>query len=237
MLLNCHTYYSYRYGTLSPKRLFEELKAKGHSCFALTDINNTSACLDFIQHAPEQGIRPVVGIDFHNGAQQQYIGIARNNLGFQELNEHLNAHTHTEEPFGPQAPVFSHCYVIYPMEGPVGSRHYAVGKDYRLKENEFVGIRPFQCRNLPFSKWRNHLHKLVVLQPVTFSSKRDFNAHRLLRAIDKSTLLSKLPKTEEALPDEVTMSEQELASVFAEYPVILQNTKRLLDDCTISFEF
>lgn len=229
MLLNCHTYYSYRYGTLSPKRLFEEIKAKGHSSFALTDINNTSACLDFIRHAPEQDILPVVGIDFRNGAQQQYIGIARNNLGFQELNEHLNTHTHAEEPFGPQAPLFSHCYVIYPMDHARKNQH--------LRENEFIGIRPAQCRNLPFSYWKNHLHKLVVLQPVTFSSKRDFNAHRLLRAIDKSTLLSKLPKTEEAQADEIAMSEQELAATFAEYPVILQNTKRLLNDCTIYFEF
>lgn len=99
MLLNCHTYYSYRYGTLSPKRLFEEIKAKRYSSFALTDINSTSACLEFIRQAPAQGIQPVVGIDFRNGAQQKYIGIARNNEGFRELNEHLNAHTHENEPF------------------------------------------------------------------------------------------------------------------------------------------
>jgi len=233
MLLNCHTYYSYRYGTLSPKRLFQEIKAKGHSSFALTDINNTSASLDFIRHAHEHGIRPVVGIDFRNGAQQKYIGIARNNAGFQELNEHLNAHTHAGEPFSDKSLEFEHVYVVYPLT----INHQPSTIRLPLRENEFIGIRPGQCRNLPFSYLKNHLHKLVVLQPVTFSSKRDFNAHRLLRAIDKSTLLSKLPKTEEGLPDEIAMSEQELAAVFAEYPLILQNTKRLLDDCVISFEF
>jgi len=67
------------------------------------------------------------------------------------------------------------------------------------------------------------------LQPVTFSNKRDFNAHRLLRAIDKNTLLSKLPKTEEALSDEVSMSEAELALIFSEYPGILQNTKKIIE--------
>jgi DNA polymerase-3 subunit alpha len=233
MLLNCHTYYSYRYGTLSLPRLFEEIKTKGHSSFALTDINNTSACLEFIRQAPEHGIRPVVGIDFRNGAQQKYIGIARNNLGFQELNEHLNAHTHAGEPFADNAPSFTHCYVIYPMKDMGhGTRDVRA-----LRENEFVGIRPAQCRNLIFSDWKKHLHKLVVLQPVTFSSKRDFNAHRLLRAIDKSTLLSKLPKTEEAHPDEIAMSESELGAVFAEYPLIIQNTKHLLADCSIYFVF
>jgi len=229
MLLNCHTYYSYRYGTLSLKRLFEEIKSKGHTRFALTDINHTSACLEFIRQAPLQGIHPVVGIDFRNGAKQQYIGIARNNAGFRELNEHLNAHMHAGEPFGFRAPLFSHCYIIYPID------HYR--KSQHLCENEFIGIRPAHCRNLAFSDWKNYLHKLVVLQPVTFAGKRDFNAHRLLRAIDKNTLLSKLSKAEEAQPDECAMSEEELAAVFAEYPVILQQTKRLLEDCRIYFEF
>src|ERR1051326_4959976 len=226
MLLNCHTYYSYRYGTLSLQRVFEEIRSKGYSSFALTDINSTSACLDLIRHAPEHGIRPVAGIDFRNGAEQKYIGLARNNEGFRELNEHLNAHMHAAEPFGETAPPFTNCYVIYPMGGK-----------RVLRENEFMGIRPAQVRNLAFSHWKDHLHKLVVLQPVTFSCKRDFNAHRLLRAIDKNILLSKLPKSEEAREDEIAVSEAGLAGIFEQYPLILENTKRLLDDCGISFEF
>ena len=38
---------------------------------ALTDINNTSACLNFVRKSQEYGIRPIVGIDFRNGADQQ----------------------------------------------------------------------------------------------------------------------------------------------------------------------
>ena len=89
MLINCHTYYSYKFGTLSLQQLFEEAKAKNHSCLALTDVNSTSACLEFIRQSNRNGIRPVVGIDFRNGVEQQYIGIARNNEGFRELNEHF----------------------------------------------------------------------------------------------------------------------------------------------------
>jgi len=226
MLLNCHSYYSYRYGTLSLERLFEEIKAKGHSSFALTDINSTSACLDFIRHAPEHSIRPVTGIDFRNGAEQKYIGITRNNDGFRELNEHLNIHSHAEEAFHTTAPAFDHSYVIYPL-----------GEKRDLRENEFIGIRPSKVRNLPFSYWKNQPGKLVVLQPVTFSCKRDFNAHRLLRAIDKNLLLSRLSKTEEAQQDEMAMSEDQILQVFEEFPLIIQNTKRILNDCKISFEF
>ena len=36
------------------------------------------------------------------------------------------------------------------------------------------------------------------MHPATFATKRDFNAHRLLRAIDNNTLLSKLSAEEQA---------------------------------------
>ncbi|HEY4800601.1 MAG TPA: DNA polymerase III subunit alpha, partial [Bacteroidia bacterium] len=182
--------------------------------------------LDFIRHASEQNIRPVVGIDFRNGAQQMYIGVARNNDGFRELNEHLNKYKHAGESFEVTAPAFNHCYVIYPM-----------GEKRELRESEFIGVRPSQVRSLSFSCWKSHPDKLVVLQPVTFANKRDFNAHRLLRAIDKNILLSRLAKTEEAQPDEIALSEERLTEIFEEFPVILQNTKRILNDCNISFEF
>ena len=74
MLLNCHTYYSFHYGTFSVEDLLQEVKQKGYSTFALTDINNTSAVFDTLRMAAEQGIKPVIGIDFRNGIQQHYVG-------------------------------------------------------------------------------------------------------------------------------------------------------------------
>jgi len=89
MFLNCHTYYSLRYGTLSEEHLLKQAQYCDLQSIALTDINNTSACLNFIRLAPKYGIKPVVGIDFRNGVDQQYVGLAKNNNGFQELNKWL----------------------------------------------------------------------------------------------------------------------------------------------------
>ncbi|MFA6516916.1 MAG: PHP domain-containing protein, partial [Bacteroidia bacterium] len=115
MLLNCHTYYSFCYGVLPVKDLLAELQRNGYDAFVLSDINNTSACLDTIRLAPEYGLRPVVGIDFRNGVAQTYIGIARNNTGFRELNEHLSTHLHQTIPFEAEAPEFHHAYIVYPL--------------------------------------------------------------------------------------------------------------------------
>ena len=92
MLINCHSYFSLKYGTISPEKLLEELSAKGFSSFAFTDINNTSASIDFVRLAKKFNAKPVLGVDFRNGINQKYIGLARNNEGFKTLNEHLTKH-------------------------------------------------------------------------------------------------------------------------------------------------
>src|SRR5687767_9383000 len=112
MLLNCHTYYSFCYGTLSIEELLSEVKQKGYDSFVLSDINNTSACLDIIRLAPEQGLKPIVGIDFRNGVKQQYVGIACNNEGFRELNGHLSYHLDGPKDFDAIAPEFSNAYTV-----------------------------------------------------------------------------------------------------------------------------
>jgi len=197
MLLNCHTYYSYKYGTISIEDLIKDALEKDYNYLVLTDINSTSASIDFVRQCLLKQIKPVLGIDFRNGAQQKYIGIAKNNNGFKKLNEHLTRHLHASEDFDNKSPAFKHAYIIYPFKN-FNAR--------KLRENEFVGIRPSELNKLQFSDWKNNMDKLLILHPVSFRNKRDFNIHRLLRAIDNNTLLSKLPKSEEALADEIMLT-------------------------------
>ena len=49
MILNGHSYYSLRYGTLSIKELIDIAKANQYNSIALTDINNTSGVLHFVK--------------------------------------------------------------------------------------------------------------------------------------------------------------------------------------------
>ena len=58
MYLNCHSYYSLRYGTFSEIELLELAKKNHVESLALTDINNTSACLNFVRKAREYAIKP-----------------------------------------------------------------------------------------------------------------------------------------------------------------------------------
>lgn len=203
----------------------------GYSCLALTDINNTSACLNFIRLAPNHHIKPLVGIDFRNGAAQKFVGIAKSNAGFKNLNSYLSYHSHKKKDFPSQAPELEDVFFIYPFEEVL-----LLDKvDFRL--NEFIGINDRDLKKIRFTKLYEKKEKFVLLQTVTFRNKKDFNIHRLLRAIDNNTLLSKLDRDEQANPNELMYTKAALEELFADYGFLLKNTQKLIDDCRIYFDF
>lgn len=226
MYLNAHTYYSLRYGVMSPKELATE--AKKHHCpkFAVTDINNTSACLEILREAPALGVDPVLGVDFRNGVQQKFILLARNNKGFEAINQYLTEMLHSKTPFPDNAPELEHVFIIYP---------FSKDAPRELHRYEYLGIRPEEIAYVRINKLDTS--KMVILQSVTFRTKKDFNAHRLLRAIDKNILLSKLPVSEQAQATDVLWTREKLHQVYSEFPDMIENTKSILDGCKISFDF
>jgi DNA polymerase-3 subunit alpha len=228
VLLNCHTYYSLRYGTLGVEELIAYIKQNGYNSFVLTDINTSTAVIETIRQCKEQLVKCCVGIDFRNNITQQYIGIAKNNKGYAELNKHLSQHLHNSSGFEKKAPVFKNAYVIYPLQSYEGQA---------LLKNEFIGINEQQLKNLPFSPHKHLTKKMVVLQTLTFKNKSGFNAHRLLRAIQNNTLLSKLPKEETANPENTLKLHNLLLKSFADYPQIIKNTEHILKNCSVDFEF
>ena len=229
MLLNTHTYYSFKYGTIATKELLQLAYEKGFKKVALTDINTTAACLDFVRLAPKHNVQPILGVDFRDGVQQQFVALAQNNDGFKTINDYLSEYLHEEKSIPPKAPLLQDTFIIYPFN----ESHF-----FALREHEFIGITPGKLTKLPFSTWRNHLEKFVILSTVSFRNKKaDFNTHRLLRAIDNNALLSKLPKSEEGSPNDIMHSQEELVNIFKDYPQIIENTQWLLDNCEIHFEF
>ena len=233
MYLNTHTYYSLRYGTFSPVKLLELAQQNGISKFAVTDINNTSACLEIVREAPKYGIKPVLGVDFRKGVEQKFVAIAQNNEGFQEINQFLSSVLHQEistglkgEHLTDTAPDFENVFVIYPFKK---------GANYSLNPNEYIGISPKDLDYIRLKKIPTN--RCVILQTASFRNKKDFNAHRLLRAIDNNVLLSKLSVSEQADPDHRMLPLEELKELYANYPEIIQNTQDILDQSSIFFDF
>ncbi|MCL5127409.1 DNA polymerase III subunit alpha [Algibacter sp. L4_22] len=229
MYLNCHSYFSLRYGAISPEKLLAISSEKGFETMALTDINNTSACLDFVRLSEKYKIKPVLGVDFRNGAKQQFVMLAKSNQGFHNINTYLSTFLHNTSFVIPDiAPVLGDTFVIYP---------YKHDRDFNLKKHEYLGVKPQDLNRLKFSKKNNSRNKLVILQAVSFENKKGFNTHRLLRAIANNCLLSKLPKNEEGQETDVMLSAKELFEIYHEFPELIENTKSILNKCSVNFEF
>lgn len=227
MFTNCHSHFSFKYGTMSIEALVAEAKAKRIDAFALTDINCTAGVFPFIRAAQKAGIHPVIGIDFRNGSSQSYVGLAQNQEGFYELNGHLSDHLVHKKPFAKRAPAFSNSFIIYPLPE----------KYFALRENEFVGVHPHQLNRLISSPWFRFKDKLVLLQAVNFSSKIQFNAHRLLRSIDLNLLLSKLPTEEQAEPSDQFYSYADMVARCENHSYLIANAQKILEQCQFSFYF
>ena len=228
MYLNCHSYYSLRYGTMSVENLVEQAAGRGAPALALTDINNSMGIMDFIKACGQHGIHPVAGIEFRDGNRLLYTGVARNNDGFRELNEFLTACNVNKEPLPDDPPPFKDAWTIFPF----GSKTPA-----QLLDNEYVGIRPSEARRLLSSPFRHKLSRLVVNQPVTFGTKDDYAIHRHLRAVDNNTLLSKINGEHLAAADEHFRPLDQLLEAFKSYPDVIRNTEHLLGEAHIDFDF
>lgn len=252
LFLNCHTGYSFKYGTLPPEQLFQEAKRCGVRKLVITEINNTASYMEMIRRCSRNAIvqngmnkfgKPgydldiAVGIEFRDQQHElQYIIIARNNTGFESLNRFLSYHNREHKPFPAKAPELENVYVIYP---------FGMKEPYGLRVNEFIGVRAFQLNQFAFSAYKDeYMHKFVAWHPVTFlptqrtpagkPDKSDHNTHRLLRAIANNTVLSKLPKHQEAFEDEFMISEVQLEKTFEHFPKLLSNARAIVADCTIN---
>jgi len=234
MYLNCKTYFSFRYGTFSSKELVKTAVDNGVTATALTNINSTCDIWDFVKYCREEGIKPITGAEVRNDGQLVYILIAANNRGLLWINEFLSQHLQADKPFPIKAleePFFTDTwdgFVIYPL----GSKEPG-----QLFGNEKIGVLPSEVNKLFSIDLKTTADKWIIRQPVTFQNKTYFNVHRLLRAIDKNVLLSKLSKADECSPDEYFVPPSTLLDAFRQYPFIVTNTYKLMDSCSIEMDF
>lgn len=229
MLLNVHSYYSLRYGTLSIEQLIDLLIDKGYHTAVLTDINNCTGVFDFVKLARQKGFNGLVGMEYRRKNELLYIGIAMNEDGLQELNEHMSYYNlNNEEIHTKRAPVFDNAFIVYPYNNETCT--------YNLRDNEYIGIRIPQL-NLIANDKNIKQKKYVVLNPVTFTDKKSFRLHCQLRAISNNILMSQLKRNQCAANDEDILPYADLLNAYRSFPTIIENTIRLLQECSFNFDF
>ncbi len=227
MFLNCHTFHSLRYGTLSVQELVKQASYFGVKELVLTDINTITAIYEFKKECENLGIKPIVGVEIRKENELFYIAIAKDFSRIGEINQMLTDFNCDEKELPKHHPNFKNVFTIYPLEN----------RPETLLKNEFIGIKESELNLLYRKDLKDLISKMVMLQPITVSSQKEYNLHRILRAIDQNTLISKLEKKDCCEPTERFHSPQQIVETFARYPQIIENTKNLLQSCNFEFEF
>ena len=227
MFINCHSFHSLRYGTISVKELVQQFVELGISVAALTDINCISGIYDFHRLCEKNNIRPVVGVDIRTDNKQHYICLAKNQSGIGEINRLLTQHHCEGNDFPLHHPNLPDVFVVYPLNN----------YPEKLHRNEYIGIRPEEINLLINPTLKKYIPRMVILQPVTFTTKREYKLHKILRAIDRNTLVTKLEENDICGQNEKLISIDELLKNYQHYPQIIENTQQLLEQCHFHFDY
>ena len=222
-----HTYYSLRYGTLSPEALVAAAVARGVRTLCLTDVNSTAAAFPFWKACRKHGIAPVFGVEFKNGDEVLFTGIARDQEGWAELCGLLTECSLAGRELPNQAPAFRHCRVVY---------HRLVKPIERFGESEYLGIRAEHVNRLFRSPVARYPDKLIAWSPVTHLDDDAYVTHQLLRAVDHNTVLSRLSPKQVARADELLFTEAELRNRYEAHPYLVDQAAALIADCTFDFD-
>uniref|UniRef100_A0A0N5A7H6 DNA_pol3_alpha domain-containing protein n=1 Tax=Parastrongyloides trichosuri TaxID=131310 RepID=A0A0N5A7H6_PARTI len=158
--------------------------SNGYDTAVLTDINNSTGTLECIKKGMDAGLRILAGMEFRNGDELFYIGIAKNEKGFKELNDFITERNRNKSVLPINAPDFPNAFIVYPYEKKEISN---------LKENEYIGIRPLQRTKItmePKSNWENIKNK------ATFTGNR-YNDKQLLLKYAQDGFLRRYSKTDQ----------------------------------------
>jgi DNA polymerase-3 subunit alpha len=230
----CKSYFSFNYGTFATEELVKAGVDAGATALTLTNINSTCDAWDFVQFCGQNGIKPILGAEIRNDNTLLYILIAANNKGFRRINEFLSGYLRDKKPFPTSEslePVFhvpDDGFIVYPLGGKAPES---------LGANERIGVLPGEVNRLLKLPLATFPDKWIIRQPVTVQNKTYYNLHRLLRAIDRNTLLSKLTPEDLASPQEYFVPQVEMLTAFRQYPAVITNTYRLIDACSIEMDF
>ncbi len=227
MYLNCKTFFSFRFGTFETEKLVNMGVDFGVTAMAVTDINNTCTAWDFYDFCRQKGIKPILGAEIRNEDNFCYLLLAKSLKGFAEINHFLSNHLQQKLPFPDRPFLTDSIWTIYPL----GKLEPA-----SLAGNELIGVKPTEINKLYRTNVNEYPSKFVVQHPVTFEDKKHFNLHRLLRAIDKNTLLSKQQPVDIATQGECFVSPLQLLQSFRDHPSIVTTTLQVIDSCTLEIE-
>ena len=196
--LTVRSYYSLMWGTSSPEEICAAAKQRGYNRLALTDTDNLYGLRLFLKACERMGIKPIVGAeltDLVSGCRA--VCLVENDEGYRNLCR-LITRRHSDGMFDLKSAVSNHykgLIVLTQSPGFLSDWHEA-GVTVAAAVPRKPDSAAFKLR-----KTAAHLGIQMVATPGSFFiDSGDVETHRMLRAIDLNTSLSRLTAKDAAPP-------------------------------------
>lgn len=238
--LQTRSHYSLMRGAAGLEALCVAARERGMRALALTDIDGIYGAVRFREIATAAGLRPIVGAEVtspdprRRAAGETATLLVKTRQGYANLCRILTRR-HLEAAFALAPAVAEHAgglVVLCPSPeilqeiralcgardlylalGSSGAPLPAWGGFGRLRAARALGFEP------------------VAVNDVHFVDTRDFDLHRLLRAIDLNTTRDRVPPEELASPQAWLKTPREMERAYPHCPEALTTAARLAEEC------
>ncbi|MBD3393841.1 MAG: DNA polymerase III subunit alpha [Chitinivibrionales bacterium] len=215
-LLSCTSCFSLMHGVLSPAALCRAARDLGYSAIALTDRDNLFGLPDFLLACEHCGLRPILAAELTHGDMSLLL-YSHGDTGYANLCRILTRR-HCDKAFDP---------VTALCEYPDGLRAATDNLDTltKLRPAMPVYFRMMRPRRPP-RRVEEEAIPCLVIPPAMFLLEEHHATHRLLRAIDNNTTLSRLDEREVAFASAILRPWYSVRERFSVFEDALRETER-----------
>lgn len=230
--LHVHSDYSPMRGVSSLEELCFSARRHGSPAMALTDTNGLYGAIRFVEHAKQQGLRPILGAELTTEDHRAVL-LAKTPEGYASLCRLLSErHCDSSFAFITTIPRYRDGLIIVTDDEAALT---AWAKDSR--QDLYVELTPGPSMHNALRFSRRIGLPPVATNRVYFSDANDVATHRLLRAIALNTTLSRLPDEACCTPTQWLMPPARMASHFPHVPEAVENTVHIAEACYSDWRF
>jgi error-prone DNA polymerase len=219
------SHYSLMWGTASLARLCGQAKALGYDRLALTDTDNLYGLWWFLKACKRSGLRPIVGAEITSPkGRGRAVCLVKDRQGFGNLCRLISARKRDSDfSLKSALPGFGQGLLVLAFDAAHLRHWHALGLDLAAALPQKLKGATWQLRKTA----RELAVPLAAVPDSCFLHPEEYQLHRVLRAIDLNTSLSRLKPQDVATSDAWLASPEEYARRFETMPQAITNTAEL----------
>ena len=198
--LHVHSYYTLLRGIVSPEKLISKAVEYNLKALAITDTNSMQGVIQFVKHARENNIKPIIGCTITDIQEKELYAIllAKNNTGYSDICKLITARKLNDDfsLINALQNNLPNLFIISPSIEIANSVHSK--NDFYL---ELITTKKEKLNNRKrFDFAESKGIKTVAINPVFIQKPEDYEIHKTVTSIRLNTSIDNL--TEDDIIDE-----------------------------------